>query len=115
MIADTPVSADIKAPVGANRVANKVPFTDDELQAIINACDRIGTVTWENGQGPGAWTGEDVKDFIRLSAYTGLRISDVALAAYPPLRVRCTFQRLIDYCVGATHQHRKGGLQLSIL
>jgi integrase len=32
----------------------------------------------EKRAGPGAWTGEDVKDFIWVMTYTGLRISDVA-------------------------------------
>jgi integrase len=76
---ENPVSADIKPPMGANRVANKAPFTDDELQRIIDACDTLGGVTWSNGREQGAWTGEDVKDFIWVMVYTGLRISDAGL------------------------------------
>lgn len=68
-----------KAPTGANRVANKAPYTDDELQQIIQACDRVGEVTWMNGRESGVWTGEDVKDFIWVMVYTGLCISDVGL------------------------------------
>ena len=75
---ENPVSSDLKPPLGANRVANKAPFTDAELERIITACDTLGAVTWINEQGHGAWTGEDTKDFIWTLAYTGLRISDVA-------------------------------------
>jgi hypothetical protein len=38
---ENPVPADIKPPIGANRVANKIPFTDEELHRIVDACDRI--------------------------------------------------------------------------
>lgn len=76
---ENPVNGDIKPPVGANRVANKAPFTDDELERIIGACDKVGEVAWMNGREQGVWTGEDVKDFIWTMVYTGLRISDVAL------------------------------------
>ena len=74
-----PVSSDLKPPIGANRVANKAPFTDEELQRIIDACDRMPDVAWSSGKGKGLWTGEDVKDFIWVIVYTGLRISDVGL------------------------------------
>jgi integrase/recombinase XerC len=76
---ESPVSADIKPPVGANRVANKAPFADLELQRIISACDRMPDVVWSSGNGGGRWTGEDIKDFVWTMIYTGLRISDVAL------------------------------------
>ena len=78
-LAKNPVTSDLKPPLGANRVANKVPFTDDELQRIMDACDKLGTIEWNNGKNTGAWTGKDVKDFIWLLVYTGLRISDVGL------------------------------------
>jgi integrase len=78
-LAENPVSADIKPPIGANRHANKAPYTDDELQRIIDACDRLGAVAWTNGRQSGVWTGDDVKDFIWVMVYTGLRISDVGL------------------------------------
>lgn len=74
-----PVSSDLKPPLGANRIANKVPFTDEELQRIIDACDRMPDVSWSSGIRNGLWTGEDVKDFIWVMVYTGLRISDVGL------------------------------------
>jgi len=32
---ENPVSSDLKPPIGANRVANKVPFTDAELERIV--------------------------------------------------------------------------------
>jgi len=70
-----PVTSDLKPPLGAN----KLPFSDNELQRIVDACDRLGVVEWNNGRKTGAWTGEDVKDFIWLLAYTGLRISDAGL------------------------------------
>jgi len=76
---ENPVSSDLKPPLGANRVANKIPFTDKELERIIAACDALGAVNWTNELGQGVWTGEDAKDFIWTLTYTGLRISDVAL------------------------------------
>jgi len=79
MLPKNPVSTDLKPPIGANRVANKAPFTDEELQRIIDACDRVGEVVWQSGLSRGVWTGEDVKDFIWVMVYTGLRISDAAL------------------------------------
>ena len=92
-LAENPVNADIKPPIGANRLANKAPFTDDELQRIIDACDRIGEVTWTSGHGPGVWTGEDVKDFIWFMVYTGLRISDAGLFHMNRLRGNEVFLR----------------------
>jgi integrase len=74
-----PVSSDLKPPLGSSRVANKIPFTDEELERIINACDLLGEVKWSNWQREGVWTGEDAKDFIWTLTYTGLRTSDVAL------------------------------------
>jgi integrase len=74
-----PVSSDLKPPIGANRVSNKAPYTDEELQRIIDACDRMTDVLWSSGMGQGKWTGEDVKDFIWMMVYTGLRISDAGL------------------------------------
>ena len=75
----SPVSIDLKPPQGSSRVANKIPFTDLELERIINACDKLPEVQWSNAQRHGVWTGEDAKDFIWTLTYTGLRISDVAL------------------------------------
>lgn len=92
-IAKSPVTPDIKPPVGANRLANKAPFTDDEMQRIIKACDRMQPVEWSNSLGKGVWTGEDVKDFIWVMENTGLRISDVALFNMNRLRGNEVFLR----------------------
>jgi integrase len=58
-------------------------YTGDELQRmqrIIDACDQLGTVKWSNGHAQGkVYSGEDLKDFIWVMVYTGLRISDVGL------------------------------------
>jgi len=78
-LARSPASGDLKPPQGASRVANKIPFTDEELDRIVSACDLLGGVKWSNWQRKGVWTGEDAKDFIWTLTYTGLRISDVAL------------------------------------
>jgi integrase len=92
-IVKSPVTADLKPPMGANRAANKVPFTDEELQRIIRTCDQLEPVAWKNHMGEGCWTGEDVKDFIWVLAYTGLRISDVALFHISRLRGNELFLR----------------------
>lgn len=77
-IRESPVSPDIKPRKDATRAANKVPFTDDQLMDIIQACDGLEDQRWGNRFGSGVWTGEDVKDFIWTLTYTGLRISDAA-------------------------------------
>jgi site-specific recombinase XerD len=71
------ITGDLQAPAGSSVTLPKAPFTDEELNRIFAACDDIGQPV---PQGPGyrTWTGEDAKDFIFLSIYTGLRISDVA-------------------------------------
>ena len=79
LLVKNPVTADLKPPLGANRVANKIPFTDTELQRITEACDKLGTIRWANDRKTGAWCGEDVKEFIWLLMHTGLRISDAGL------------------------------------
>ena len=56
-----------------------MPFTDAQLEDIIKACHQVEDQTWRNRHGSGIWTGEDVKDFIWLMTYTGLRISDAVL------------------------------------
>jgi integrase len=50
-------------------------------------------VAWSNGRGQGVWTGEDVKDFVWVLTYTGLRISDVALFNMNRLRGNSVFLR----------------------
>lgn len=81
-VAKSPVSPDLKPPAGATRGANKQPFTDAQLEDVLAACDRFNSYSptrWGNRFGSGAWTGEDLKDFVWFSVHTGLRISDVAL------------------------------------
>jgi integrase len=82
-VAKSPVSPDLKPPIGANRIANKEPFTDEQLADIIKACGHINGYKkdgrWGNRFGSGNWTGDDLKDFIWFMTHTGLRISDVVL------------------------------------
>lgn len=70
------IADDLEAPEGSSITVPKAPFTDEELNRIFTACDAIGM----DGFRPNRrnWIGEDVKDFILLSIYTGMRISDVA-------------------------------------
>jgi len=65
----------VKNPKGreVRREEQRLPFTDDELKRMYEACDHYGKDPHY------VWTGEDLADFISLSIYTGLRISDVAL------------------------------------
>jgi len=70
------ISEDLDAPEGSSLPAHKTPFTDAELERIYASCDALLPVA--PGPGHRAWRGEDVKDFIWLSVYTGLRISDAA-------------------------------------
>jgi len=66
----------VKNPRGRDanekRAEQKLPFTDDELKRIYDACPKYGYSPKY------AWNGDDLADFISLSIYTGLRISDVA-------------------------------------
>jgi len=71
------ITEDLLPQEGSSIPANKTPFTDEELDRIYKACDQIGGPT-PPGPGHRDWGGEDIKDFIYLSIYTGLRISDVA-------------------------------------
>jgi len=71
------IAEDLQAPEGSSVTVPKSPFTDEELERLFAACDRIGPQL-KHGPGYRTWGGEDAKDFIYLSVYTGLRISDVA-------------------------------------
>jgi integrase len=71
------IPEDLEPPHGASVITPKTPFTDEELQRIYSTCDRIDPPT-KPGPGFRTWSGEEAKDFILLSIYTGLRISDVA-------------------------------------
>ncbi|HEY2382348.1 MAG TPA: tyrosine-type recombinase/integrase [Terriglobia bacterium] len=65
----------VKNPKGRDvtREEQKLPFTDEELKRMYDACHQYGLKTTYR------WNGDDLSDFISLSIYTGLRISDVAL------------------------------------
>lgn len=76
-IPKSPVSPDVRPPAGSTKPANKVPFTDHQLADIIHACEELDDHRWGNRYGSGRWSGEDLKDFIWVSVFTGLRISDV--------------------------------------
>lgn len=75
-----------------SRSKERLPFSDDELKRMFEACDtQYGrrAVLWSRNvhhrpAEPGEtvnyrykWTGQDLADFISVSVYTGLRISDV--------------------------------------
>jgi integrase len=64
----------VKNPKGREMetAEQRLPFTDEELKKMYDACPKYGG-------GKHKWTGDDIADFISLSIYTGLRISDVAL------------------------------------
>lgn len=68
---------DLQAPEGSSVTVPKSPFTEEELERLYLACDKIGPQL-KQGAGYRTWGGEDAKDFVYLSIYTGLRISDVA-------------------------------------
>jgi len=73
------------------RSEQKLPFSDDELQRMYKACEtKYGKqeIAWsrvihghrvegEYARYNWKWTGQDLADFISVSVYTGLRISDV--------------------------------------
>jgi integrase len=73
-IARNPARA-VKNPKGRDmeKAEQRLPFSDDELKRMYEACPKYGNTPKHK------WTGDDVADFISLSIYTGLRISDVAL------------------------------------
>ena len=76
----------------ANNQRERIPFSDEELQRMYDACaHRYGktAIKWsrdvhhrpaknELAHYRYKWSGEDLADFISVSTYTGLRISDVA-------------------------------------
>ncbi|HYW48819.1 MAG TPA: hypothetical protein VE959_38500 [Bryobacteraceae bacterium] len=69
---------DIETPVGSSTAADRLPFTDEEVEKMYRACEGLGEIRWKSHLGEGAWSGEEVKEFILVLVYTGLRISDVA-------------------------------------
>ena len=56
-----------------------MPFTDEQVDGILKACDQFEDRPWANRFGSGIWTGEDMKEFVWMLLYTGLRISDIVL------------------------------------
>jgi integrase len=75
-----------------HRTRERLPFTDEELKRMFDACKNDygkRPLTWSRDRHdrpaePGMianyrfkWTGQDLADFIAVSVYTGLRISDV--------------------------------------
>jgi integrase/recombinase XerD len=86
---------------GQAQASERIPFSDDELKRMFQACEtQYGKkpIRWsrdvhhhaalgETANYKYKWTGQDLADFISVSVYTGLRISDV-----------CTFQtdRLLE-------------------
>jgi integrase len=93
---------DVRNPKGkaAGNTRERMPFTDEELRRMYAACEtQYGKtpIRWsrdvhhrpargETDNYRYKWTGQDLSDFISISVYTGLRISDVALgrADVPP-------------------------------
>jgi hypothetical protein len=71
------IASDLEAPPGSSLTVPKSPFDDEELQRLYDAFDRISAPT-KRGPGYRTWDGEDTQDFIYISVYTDLRISDVA-------------------------------------
>lgn len=87
----------VKNPRGRDtadlRNEQKLPFSDAELRRMYDACEtKYGKqdIAWTRTTGDRrtdvsytrhnhVWTGQDVADFISVSVYTGLRISDVCL------------------------------------
>lgn len=67
----------VKLPRGqasAYRNQERLPFSDEELRRMYEACrTRYG----KEAAYRYSWSGEDLEDFISVSVYTGLRISDV--------------------------------------
>lgn len=74
------------------RSEQKLPFSDEELRKMYDACEtKYGRqeIKWsrvihhrrvegEYARYNQKWTGQDIADFISVSVYTGLRISDVS-------------------------------------
>jgi integrase len=77
-IAENPADAPKRSPNRKQREAaqakQKSPFTDAHLDNMLAACRRYPNY----GGPPQKFFGEDLADFILISTYTGLRISDMA-------------------------------------
>jgi len=88
-IAKNPALA-LRQRKNAKETTERTPFTDEELERMYAACETYGKELLKpprRGDKSAfrlvlnyrryVWTGEDLSDFISLSVYTGLRISDV--------------------------------------
>ena len=70
-------------------------LADEELKKMYDACPKYGAGHRYK------WTGEDLADFISLSIYTGMRISDVAL--FQADRMQASGEILIRTTKAGTH------------
>jgi len=68
----------LKPPIGSSKPANKHPFSDEEVQRQFEACAKYRTRRWSNSFAEGEVTGDQIRTFMMLLMYTGLRISDAA-------------------------------------
>jgi integrase len=57
--------------------AERIPVSEDELKRMFEACETKYASPDEKGSWRYRWIGQDMADFISISVYTGLRISDV--------------------------------------
>jgi integrase len=97
------------------RNEQKLPFSDDELKRMYDTCEtRYGKqeIRWsrsihhkpaigEYARYNTKWTGQDLADFISVSVYTGLRISDVT--TFHIDRMQPTGEILIRTTKAGTH------------
>jgi hypothetical protein len=86
----SPVSSDLKPPQGSSRVANKIPFTDGELERIINACDVLHEVKWSNGQREGVWA---------KTQRTSSGRSPIPVCAFPMSRYSISTDCMVTRCI----------------
>ncbi len=100
---------------GDSRNEQKLPFSDDELKRMYEACEtKYGKteLKWSReihhraAEGQYArynrkWTGQDLADFISVSVYTGLRISDVT--TFNADRMQPTGEILLRTTKAGTH------------
>jgi site-specific recombinase XerD len=99
------------------RNEQKLPFSDEELKRMYEACEtNYGKqeIKWSRiihhlrveGQYArynSKWTGQDLTDFISVSLYTGLRISDVA--TFHVDRMKPTGEILLRTTKAGTHMY----------
>jgi integrase len=97
------------------RDEQKLPFSDSELRRMYEACETTygkqeiawaRTIHHHRAKGEYArynrkWTGRDLADFISVSVYTGLRISDVCM--FKVDRMQATGEILLRTTKAGTH------------